>query len=68
MATDLRGKTLAELKGALRQEIEELAEFADYEIVDSERTDDGPRPNEKWPNDGRDDEEGGAEDRSGKSP
>jgi ABC-type amino acid transport substrate-binding protein len=57
VATDLRGKTLEELKVALRSEIKELAEIADYEIVTPSASGDGPRPKSEWPNEAGDDNE-----------
>jgi hypothetical protein len=68
VATDLRGKTLEELKVALRSEIKELAEIADYEIVTPSASGDGPRPKSEWPNESSDDNESNTEDEAAASP
>ena len=68
VATDLRGKTLEELKVALRSEIKELVEIADYEIVTASTSDDGPRPKSDWPNEPSDDNESNTEDGATSAP
>jgi ABC-type amino acid transport substrate-binding protein len=68
VATDLRGKTLEELKVALRSEIKELAEIADYEIVTPSASGDGPRPKSEWPTDSANDNECNTEDEATASP
>jgi hypothetical protein len=68
VTTDLAGKTTEELKRAIREEIAELAELADYEIVTDARSDDGPRPTGECADDDCSDETNGAASRPNESP